>query len=1091
MATPTDPLYASQWHFPLIGDIETIWDDYDGTGVKVGVYDDGVDYLHEDIAANYDASLHVQDEFGNELDPFPVLDFDGHGTACAGLIAGDANGLGGVGVASGASLTGVNIFSDQVYGFVNGDQEEFFFVVRQATDFDISSNSWGATPLFFSGLTDGGFADLLEDEYAFLSEVGRNGFGTIITQAAGNDNMDGNGDGTNASRFTITVAATFDDGSTADYSNYGTCILVAAPAGAVTTDLTGTDGYDPTDYTTEFGGTSAATPITSGVIALMLEANSELGWRDVQNILAASATLTGSDFDSATPGAEEDGVWQANSADNWNGGGMHVHTNYGYGMVNVFNAVRMAEVWSLFYDAQLSSNEIHVDSGLNDVGDVLLFPLGSDGFTTTFEITEDIVIDHVALTLDFAGRPNHLRITLTSADGTVLEVVDEPGQGFFTQQVNGTWIFGIDHLRGEMSEGTWTLNVVDTRSNGSETLRGASLDIYGSEYSPNSVHHITDEYLFMLGTDGTRGTITDDDGGVDWLNFAAVTADIDLDMTNGGSFSLDGVDAGTVDGAFENVVGGDGDDTLAGNALDNEIHGGRGNDTLSGGGGLNTLIGGVGNDTYIWNGLDIVIEQAGGGIDTLISSFDTTLEEHMENVTLAGSAVFAIGNNANNVMIGNGLNNTLEGGLGSDTLDGRGGADRLVGGAGNDTYITDGLDTIIEDLNAGIDTVRSSASITLSANIENLILIAGSAAVTGNGNGQNNTITGNALANTLNGGSGNDTLIGGLGNDTYITNGGETITEQANQGIDTVRASVSYTLGAHLENLVLTTGAALNGTGNGLNNTLTGNGAANNLNGGKGNDTLNGGAGNDVLIGGEGNDVLNGGIGNDTLNGGSGHDTLNGYDGNDVLIGGVGNDTLNGGRGNDVLEGSVGNDVLNGGYGNDTLNGGGGNDTLSGGDGHDFLEGGDGSDSLNGGNGNDVLHGGDGLDRLNGGTGNDTLNGGLGRDTLTGGTGFDSFVFDTALGAGNVDEITDFNVVQDTIRLDQSIFGALALGGLAANAFVSNASGNATTAGHRIIYDNTSGDLFYDRDGTGGAAAIKFAELDVGLALTNADFFVF
>ncbi len=366
MTTPTDPLYVSQWHFGLIGDIETIWNEYTGAGIHVGVYDEGVDYNHEDLAANYDASRHVVDNLGNPVDPFPITGTNGHGTACAGIIGSANNSVGGVGVSYGVSLTGVNISfdNDSIYGAINApDPSSFYDVVGQAAGlFDISSNSWGSTPVFGlgQGLTDGGFSDLLEDQYAMISSTGRGGLGTIITQAAGNDNMDANGSGNNASRFTITVAATESTGIAAYYSNFGASILVTAPAAAVTTDITGAGGYDLGNYTSGFNGTSAATPVVSGVIALMLQANAGLGWRDVQNILANSATLTGSAFDAVTANVTEEGLWQVNHSGTWNGGGNHIHTNYGYGMVNAYNAVRMAEVWNLFAPAATSANENHI-----------------------------------------------------------------------------------------------------------------------------------------------------------------------------------------------------------------------------------------------------------------------------------------------------------------------------------------------------------------------------------------------------------------------------------------------------------------------------------------------------------------------------------------------------------------------------------------------------------------------------------------------------------------------------------------------------------------------------------------------------------
>ena len=227
------------------------------------------------------------------------------------------------------------------------------------------------------------------------------------------------------------------------------------------------------------------------------------------------------------------------------------------------------------------------------------------------------------------------------------------------------------------------------------------------------------------------------------------------------------------------------------------------------------------------------------------------------------------------MITGNSGNNTLNGGLGADTL---------IGGTGNDTYIIDNVvDVIIENSGEGTDAVQSSVSWTLIPTLENLILT-GTDNIDGTGNDQNNTITGNGANNVLSGGAGNDTLtgnagndtldgglgvdqlIGGAGNDTYfVDNVGDIITESSNAGIDTVNASLSWTLGSNLENLTLTGTGNINGTGNTLANLITGNDGSNTLSGGSGNDSLIGGAGNDVLIGGLGKDILTGGVGANTF----------------------------------------------------------------------------------------------------------------------------------------------------------------------------------------------------------------------------------
>ena len=331
---------------------------------------------------------------------------------------------------------------------------------------------------------------------------------------------------------------------------------------------------------------------------------------------------------------------------------------------------------------------------------------------------------------------------------------------------------------------------------------------------------------------------------------------------------------------------------------------------------------------------------------------------------------------------------------------------------------------------------------------------------------------------------------------------------------------------------------------------LDGAGLADTLLGHAGNDTLYGNSGNDVLNGGNGGDILLGGLGADRLDGGAGIDraqysaaavavradlqfaalntgeatgdiylsieNLHGSTFGDDLRGNAGNNTIWGWNGNDILNGRAGNDVLAGGAGNDVLLGGVGADRLDGGVGTDRAQYSNATvavradlqyygsantgeaagdvyisiENLHGSGYNDDLRGNAQNNTLWGWVGNDILNGRAGNDVLAGGNGADVFIFNTALGAGNIDRVTDFSVIDDTIRLENAIFTGLANGVLTSAAFVANATGLAVDALDRIIYETDTGNLFFDADGTGAAARVQFAHLNAGLALTNADFLV-
>ncbi|AFY47541.1 putative calcium-binding protein [Nostoc sp. PCC 7524] len=348
-------------------------------------------------------------------------------------------------------------------------------------------------------------------------------------------------------------------------------------------------------------------------------------------------------------------------------------------------------------------------------------------------------------------------------------------------------------------------------------------------------------------------------------------------------------------------------------------------------------------------------------------------------------------------------NDILYGNDGNDTLNGGTGADTMYGGTGNDNYYVDNLgDVVTEYAFQGTDTVYSSISYTLGANVENLTLIG--TAYGGYGNSLNNVISGNDSNNYLFGSSGNDTLYGNGGNDTlsggtgadtmyggtgndnyYVDNAGDVVIEYASQGTDRVYSSISYTLGSNVENLTLT-GTAYGGYGNSLNNVISGNSSNNYLFGNSGNDTLYGNDGNDTLSGGTGADTMYGGTGNDNYYVDNAGDVVIEYasQGTDRVYSSIFSYTLGSNVENLTLTGSAErgygnslNNVISGNSSNNYLYGNGGNDTLIGGGGNDYLNG------FGSGQEYDLLTGGLGADTFAVGSGNGVQYTGLGYATIT------------------------------------------------------------------------------------------------------------
>ncbi|PWS36796.1 hypothetical protein DFH01_16845 [Falsiroseomonas bella] len=570
---------------------------------------------------------------------------------------------------------------------------------------------------------------------------------------------------------------------------------------------------------------------------------------------------------------------------------------------------------------------------------------------------------------------------------------------------------------------------------------------------------------------------------------------------------------------FEHAEGSTANDTLRGSDTGNRLSGAEGNDVLEGRAGDDTLAGGQGNDSldggtgvntavFDGNAADFAVTDLGGGrlqvtdlragapegADTLLG---IAFLEFADTVIATGGPTAG-----DDALEGTAAGDTIDALGGNDEVLGLAGADRLLGGTGNDTL---------------------------------------------DGGSENDTLVGGAGDDSLVGGPGADSMVGGAGNDAYdVDDASDKPAEARDSGLDTVFSTITWTLGAHLEDLVLLGDAAIDGTGNNLSNVITGNDAANVLLGGGRADTLEGGGGNDLYLI-DATDVLieQAGGGNDTV---VANATFTLADHIEVLrFNGTANVRGDGNAEDNFILGNVGNNRLLGYDGNDTLNGGAGNDTLQGGEGADSLVGGEGVDRLDGGNGDDtyvlvdadvvielanagtdtvlsnvgftlpnavenlsllgtadiagtgnalanVLNGNSGAnllrglgeaDRISGGQGADTIEGGTGADTLTGGGGTDRFLWLTPAEGG--DTLTDFVAGSEKLVFANAAFGALGLGALNPANFANNAP---TAAAPQFVYTKATGVLDWDADGTGGIGAVTIATLSNKPTLTAGDFLI-
>ncbi|CNL27137.1 putative serine protease [Yersinia aldovae] len=595
---PTDPQLSKQRYLSEVNVIP-VWQDYSGKGIRIGQFEPGGEFAtgpeifaieHPDLAANVDTVWLATQKRMGEL----PAEVSHHATMVAGVMVAAKNNIGGVGVAYDATLGGYYLSND-------GND---LTTLGKMSSYDVVNHSWSSKPDFALSHTSGGALNLpntLSTVLRYAAANGRGGLGTIIVTVGGNQREQGGstqGSLMSHSRFGIQVGAIISPADLSilqtrsqPFSNPGASLLVSAPGNRVLSSShqikAERGAVFGAEYSTE-QGTSFAAPIVSGIAALMLQANPNLGYRDVQQILALSARRV------KDPASQ----WHINGAKGWNGGGMQVSHDYGFGRVDARAAVRLAESWS---SKKTDANQQSLEKSHHYDAWKRLYAGGVD--TSSITMTSGLNIEQVEV--DFSanvGRLGDLTVKLISPSGSESILLDRAGKkpavndddmgSALSGEFNYT--FMSTHHRGEASTGQWELAVKDAKNGLPVKLNSWSLRLFGHKAGADDVYFYTDEFAAQVAEQPTRAILTDAvngvPGGRNTLNTAAMSGDVKANLITGeanlGGTTLTIRSPQTI----HNIVSGDGNDVLTA---------GRNNSLLDGGRGRNTLVGGAGKEIFV------------------------------------------------------------------------------------------------------------------------------------------------------------------------------------------------------------------------------------------------------------------------------------------------------------------------------------------------------------------------------------------------------------------------------------------------------------------------------------------------------------
>lgn len=798
-----DPYTYGSGSGPYGSNVTDAWDWADGQGVTVSLLDDGFDLSQPGLFKNFDVAL--SRSFADGADGGPdtanaaaIAEDPGdfHGTTTSGDLAASDLSFGPTGIAPDATVVGVKLsFGSDADTGTLADA-----LAYAASVSDVINNSWGFTGYGNDNYDNPALAGWFAQVQSAV-QTGRSGLGCIIVFAAGNDRADANDLGlqdVSDDPRVIAVAGVEASGDVSTFSTPGAGLLVSAVATDVVTPY-------PGDQVVEISGTSYAAPEVSGVVALMLQVNPNLGWRDVQEILADSASVPAnpSSTDGASPAADV----VTNGATDWNGGGRQFSDDIGFGVVDADTAVQLARSWT---EQSTSANlVIGSVSGMPD-----LAVSGTGVFASPLAFAGNLRIQHVQVTVNAPDLPvADLKLVLISPDGTQSVLLDNAGLVGGQDQTGGLTLADTtitsNAFWGENAQGTWTLQVQDTTGQDIGTLTDWTLQVWGDDAATSSAPLVyTPDFAALAAGDSARTVVSSDN------NPYTTAIDVVGQMTGPTILNLNG-GPGTIDGVPVSVQPGLLDANFDGNAANVTVVGASaGNYEITGGDAATSIVGGDGDDTIY----------AGLGATTVLTGAGANLVDLQAQQPGDGTALVAT--EGSNTVFGGASSATVFGGAGGVTWFGGSGSVLFVEGAGSSSVIG-GHES---------DTIWAGAG--------------GGLFLTGTG-GHSVVQAGFGAATMVGGGSGDVLFAAGSADDELI-------------GQASGESLVGGTATGTLTFFIQTGDAAFGGDDDNVfvapsgNATLVGSGSSNTFFAGSGEDVIDGANTSNVVVAGSGNAVVQG-----------------------------------------------------------------------------------------------------------------------------------------------------------------------------------------------------------------------------------------